>query len=93
MAENSFFLYRKLKSYNLNGEMIMLIVVKPYGNHSNRLFQNINFESICYEYHINYINPTFRDMSKFYNKTFNIITLLPSFLTWRRGGGGYCLKY
>lgn len=43
-----------------------LIVIKPTGNHSNRLIQNLNFEVFCKEFDIEYNNPTFNNMSQYY---------------------------
>lgn len=43
-----------------------LIVIKPNGNHSNRLFQNLHFEVFCMKYNIEYINPTFGDLADYY---------------------------
>jgi hypothetical protein len=44
----------------------MLILAFGYGNHSNRLFQNIHFEAYCKENDIGYCNPSFLDMHKYY---------------------------
>ena len=44
----------------------MIILANRFGNHSNRLFQNIHFEAFCKEYGIEYINPSFSDMHKYY---------------------------
>jgi hypothetical protein len=44
----------------------MLTVFMSYGDHSNRLFQNLYYESFCLEYNVRYANPTFRDMHKYY---------------------------
>ena len=44
----------------------MIILAMRYGNHSNRLFQNLHFEAFCKENDIEYINPTFYTMRKFY---------------------------
>lgn len=46
--------------------MKKLILIKPNGNHSNRLIQNLNFEVFCKEYNIEYHNPTFNDLSNYY---------------------------
>lgn len=46
--------------------MKKLIVIKPNGNHSNRLIQNLYFEVFCKEYNIEFRNPTFNDLSKYY---------------------------
>ena len=44
----------------------MIILFRSFGNHSNRLFQNLHFEAFCIEYGIEYTNPTFQDMQKYY---------------------------
>lgn len=44
----------------------MVVVFSGAGNHSNRLFQNIHFEAFCKENEIEFRNPSFRDMDKFY---------------------------
>ncbi|HEY5587815.1 MAG TPA: alpha-1,2-fucosyltransferase [Candidatus Paceibacterota bacterium] len=44
----------------------MIIVFRGYGNHSNRLFQAINIEAFCIENKVDYLNPSFKDMSKYY---------------------------
>jgi len=44
----------------------MVILAYPYGNHSNRLLQNLHFEAFCKEYNVEYINPSFFDMHKYY---------------------------
>jgi len=44
----------------------MKILAYPAGNHSNRLFQNLHFEAYCKEYKIEYINPSFFNMHKYY---------------------------
>ena len=46
--------------------MKTLTIIKPNGNHSNRLLQNLHFEAFCMEYKIFCQNPTFADMAKFY---------------------------
>ncbi|MCL1946411.1 MAG: alpha-1,2-fucosyltransferase [Chitinivibrionia bacterium] len=43
-----------------------VIIEAAYGNHSNRLFQNLHFECFCKEHNIEYCNPTFRDMAYLY---------------------------
>lgn len=43
-----------------------LILIKPNGNHSNRLLQNLHFEVFCKEYNIEYHNPTLADIAKYY---------------------------
>ncbi|OIP81067.1 MAG: hypothetical protein AUK44_10795 [Porphyromonadaceae bacterium CG2_30_38_12] len=43
-----------------------LIVIKPNGNHSNRLIQNAHFEVFCKEYQIEYHNSTFSDLAQYY---------------------------
>lgn len=51
-----------------------LIVIKPNGNHSNRLLQNLHFEAFCIEHQIEYHNPTFIDMAGYYAEPCNIET-------------------
>ena len=51
-----------------------LIVIKPNGNHSNRLLQNLHFEMFCKEHQIEYHNPTFSDMAGYYNEPCNANT-------------------
>ena len=43
-----------------------LVVIKPTGNHSNSLIQNLHFEVFCMKHNIQYINPTFKDMTGYY---------------------------
>lgn len=44
----------------------MITLFYPYGDHSNRLIQNLHFEAFCIENSIEYANPTFSDISKYY---------------------------
>ena len=44
----------------------MIVLYRSFGNHSNRLFQNLHFEAFCIEYGIEYTNPTFQDMQEYY---------------------------
>lgn len=48
-----------------------LIVIKPNGNHSNRLLQNLHFEIFCKEHNIEYHNPTFSTIAHYYKKPCN----------------------
>lgn len=59
----------------LNGKK-KLIVIKPNGNHSNRLQQNLHFEVFCREHQIEYHNPTFNDMAGYYAEPCNTETNL-----------------
>jgi len=43
-----------------------IILCSAYGNHSNRLFQSIHFEAFCKEHNVDFTNPTFSDMRKYY---------------------------
>lgn len=43
-----------------------LILIKPTGNHSNRLLQNLHFEVFCIEHNIQYHNPTFNDLADYF---------------------------
>jgi len=45
----------------------MIVLANGYGNHSNRLFQNLHFEAFCLKNDIEYYNPTLIDISKYYN--------------------------
>ena len=45
----------------------------PYGNYSNRLFQNLHFEAFCKEYGIEYINPSFSDIYDLYKSPCNLV--------------------
>jgi hypothetical protein len=51
----------------------MLVLAFGSGNHSNRLFQNIHFEAFCKERNIEYINPSFFDMHKYYMEPCKLI--------------------
>jgi len=53
-----------------------LIVIKPSGNHSNRLLQNLHFEAFCKEYNIEYQNPTLVDMEGYYAEPCTVKTNL-----------------
>ncbi len=53
-----------------------LIVIKPNGNHSNKLHQNLHFEVFCKKHQIEYHNPTFSDMADWYVKPCNTETNL-----------------
>lgn len=53
-----------------------LILIKPNGNKSNRLIQNLHFELFCLEHHIDYHNPTFNDLASYYNQPCNSNTSL-----------------
>jgi len=44
----------------------MIVLYRSFGNHSNRLFQNLHFQAYCIENRIEYANPTFLDMEKYY---------------------------
>lgn len=46
----------------------MIVLFNGYGNHSNRLFQNLHFEAFCLKNNIQYCNSTFTDISKYYNQ-------------------------
>jgi hypothetical protein len=53
-----------------------LILIKPNGNHSNRLLQNLHFEVFCKEHQIEFQNPTFSDMAPYYANPCNADTNL-----------------
>jgi len=44
----------------------MVCCVIGSGNHSNRLFQNLHYEAFCKENNIQYINPSFFNMHRYY---------------------------
>jgi len=44
----------------------LIVLYRSFGNHSNRLFQNLHFEAFCIEFGIEYANPTLLDMSKYF---------------------------
>ncbi|HXK37209.1 MAG TPA: hypothetical protein VJ553_06530 [Candidatus Paceibacterota bacterium] len=44
----------------------MIVLFRSYGNHSNRLFQNIHLEAFCLEHGIDYANPTLSDLCPYY---------------------------
>ena len=46
--------------------------MKPNGNHSNRLLQNLHFEAFCKEHNFEYYNQTFCNMADFYAAPCNI---------------------
>jgi len=48
-----------------------LILIKPNGNKSNRLIQNLHFEAFCMEHHIEFHNPTLSDMTEYYTEPCN----------------------
>ena len=47
----------------------MIILCKRYGNHANRLMQNVHLEVFCQENGIRYINADFEDMVPYFNGT------------------------
>jgi Glycosyl transferase family 11 len=44
----------------------MVVLVRSYGNHSNRLFQNLHVEAFCREHSIPFFNATIFDMAHAY---------------------------
>jgi hypothetical protein len=44
----------------------MVILVYPYGRHSNRLFQNLHIEAFCIENHIPFFNATLYGMARLF---------------------------
>ncbi len=44
----------------------MIVLIKPYGNHSNRLIQNLHFEAFCRSNQLEFANAVFSDMEKYY---------------------------
>lgn len=49
----------------------MVILVRPYGNHSNRLFQNLHIEAFCIENNIPFFNATLFDMAWLFGIRYN----------------------
>ena len=47
-------------------EMRMIILAKPYGDHSNRLIQAIHYEAYCLDRGVSFFNITFDDMAQHY---------------------------
>ena len=47
----------------------MIILCKRYGNHANRLMQNVHLEVFCKENGIRFINADFDDMAPYFNGT------------------------
>ena len=45
-----------------------MTVARSYGQHSNRLIQNVHFEAYCLEHGIRYRNPTFYDIHRYYRQ-------------------------
>lgn len=58
----------------------MVVLVRSYGNHSNRLFQNLHIESFCIDNNIPFFNATLFDMAWLfafpYKYYFAILTVL-----------------
>ena len=50
----------------------MIIVFRGYGNHANRLFQAIHIEAFCIENNVDFLNPSFMNMSKYYQERIRI---------------------
>jgi len=44
----------------------MIVLIKPFGNHSNRLMQNLHFEAFCLKNNLEFANATFDDMHRYY---------------------------
>lgn len=58
----------------------MVILIKSSGNHSNRLFQTLHFEAFCKEHNIEYINPSFANMHRYYENPCKLSKTLIDFL-------------
>ena len=65
---------RRMFMENLSKKTKKLICLKPNGQYSNRLLQNLNFEAFCMEYGYELQNPTFADMADFYVSPCNVET-------------------
>lgn len=46
----------------------MITLLHPYGNHSNRLIQNLHFQAFCISNNIKYANPSLHDIAHLYRK-------------------------
>lgn len=46
--------------------LLVIALVEPYGNHSNRLFQSLHYEAWCLEHGVEFLNLTFADMRPYY---------------------------
>jgi hypothetical protein len=44
----------------------VIVLFRSYGNHSNRLFQNVHLEAFCLEHGIDYANPALSDIGCYY---------------------------
>ena len=44
-----------------------IVLLLPYENHSNRLFQNMHAEAFCIEKNVSYFNPSFCDIAYLYD--------------------------
>jgi len=51
----------------------MVIVAKAYGNHSNRLFQNLHLEAFCIDNDIPFFNASFYSMASLYSFSYNYV--------------------
>lgn len=47
----------------------MIILCQRYGNHANRLMQNVHLEVFCHEYGIRFLNADFEDMVPYFTGT------------------------
>jgi len=63
---------RRLFMENLSKKTKKLICLKPNGQYSNRLIQNLNFEAFCMEYGYDFQNPTLVDIAGFYLSPCNV---------------------
>jgi hypothetical protein len=49
----------------------MVVIVRSFGNHSNRLFQNLHIEAFCIEHKIPFFNATMFDMARLFRFKYN----------------------
>jgi hypothetical protein len=63
----------------------MVILVRSYGNHSNRLFQSLHIEAFCLENNVPFFNATMLDMAHIFKFRYNyfvaVLMLLCYYLT------------
>nr|MBP6385665.1 hypothetical protein [Pseudarcicella sp.] len=64
-----------------NKKLLQLTLSFPFGDHSNRLFQNLHFEAFCKEHSVNYVNPSFENLQSFYVNPCAITSKKKSFLS------------
>ena len=59
-------IYHYIFVQNYIAENYMVVLYERYGNHSNRLIQNMHFEAYCKHYNIPFYNIDFYDIEDIY---------------------------